>query len=166
MNKILSGLRSLQKSIENTFKMICLFCGAGLFLLLSGNVFTRIFPIVSLHWFGEIVELLFAWLIFLGAAVLYSQKEHFMIDWLHRKTAGTSLGAPYQFIINLICLVFAGTLLIQGFRLTMMARDLTSILHMPRKWFYSSMPVGALFMVYCSLVEIVAAFVKPSASEE
>ena len=157
MNRIIDTLENVQKKIEKIFKFICLICGAGLFLLLSGNVFTRIFPIISLHWFGEIVELMFAWLVFLGAAVLYSRKEHFMIDWLARKTEGTGFGPVYHILINIACLVFVATLLVQGFRLTMLAHDWTSVLHMSRRLFYVSMPIAGLSMVYSSLVEFVKA---------
>ena len=158
MSKILNACITAQKRIESFFKGICLVCGTGLFLLLSGNVFTRVFPVVSLHWFGEIVELLFAWLVFLGAAVLYSRKEHFMIDWLHKKTEKTPFGTPYRIIINIICLIFSTTLFVEGYRLTLMAHDWTSVLHMPRRWFYLSMPVGGLFMVYAGLLELAVAF--------
>lgn len=160
MNKTITALINLQKTIEKVFKFICLLCGAGLFLLLSGNVFIRIFPIVSLHWFGEIVELMFAWLVFLGSAVLYSQKEHFMIDWLYKKTEGTKFGPVYHILINIACLVFVATLLVQGFRLTMMAHDWTSVLHMPRRLFYASMPIAGLSMVYSSLVEFTKAAIS------
>ena len=160
MNKAIQGLINIQTSIEKIFKVICLACGTGLLLLLTGNVFTRIFPIVSLHWFGEIVELLFAWMVFLGAAVLYSQKQHFMIDWLAKKTEGTKFGPVYQVLINLISLIFVATLLVQGLRLTMLAHDWTSVLHMPRKLFYISMPIAGISMVYSSIVEFAKAFRK------
>ncbi len=155
MNKTFAALTVIQRRIENLFQALCLICGALLFLLLTGNVFTRIFPVISLHWFGEIVELLFAWLIFLGSAVLYSRREHFMIDWLSQKTAGTSFASPYRIFIALVGLVFSGTLFLEGFRLTVLAHDWTSVLRIPRKFFYLSMPVGGIFMVYASLLELV-----------
>ena len=167
MKKTVAQLINIQKSIEKIFKYICLVCGAGLLILLTGNVFTRIVPVVSLHWFGEIVELLFAWLIFLGAAVLYSQKQHFMIDWLSKKTEGTKAGPAYQITINIISLIFVATLLIQGFRLTMLAHDWTSVLHLPRRLFYVSLPIAGLSMVYSSIVEFAKAIGgKPEAPQQ
>ena len=157
MNRFVNALTRFQTGVEKIFQLICLLCGAGLFLLLTGNVFTRIFPVVSLHWFEEIVELLFAWLVFLGSAVLYSRKEHFMIDWLYKKTEGTGFGPAYRILINLACLVFSATLLVQGFRLTLYARDWTSVLHLPRRLYYTSMPVAGLSMVYSSLTEFLRA---------
>ena len=157
MRKVIKTLTDIQTAVERIFRVVCLLCGTGLLLLLTGNVFTRIVPIVSLHWFGEIVELLFAWLVFLGAAVLYSRKQHFMIDWLSDRTSGTKFGPIYRIIINLVSLLFVGTLLVQGFRLTMLAHDWTSVLHMPRRLFYASMPVAGASMVYSSIVEFAGA---------
>ena len=160
MKKSVDALVKGQKTIENIFKIICLFCGAGLLILLTGNVFTRLFPVVSLHWFGEIVELLFAWLVFLGAAVLYSQKEHFMIDWISKKTEGTKIGQIYQILTSIVSLIFVATLMVQGYRLTMLAHDWTSVLHMPRKFFYASIPIAGLSMVYSSIVEFARSFTE------
>ena len=166
MKKIVDVLLKGQRIIENIFKQICLLCGAGLLVLLTGNVFTRLFPVISLHWFGEIVELLFAWMVFLGAAVLYSRKEHFMIDWLYKKTEGTKAGQIYRFLISSVSLIFVATLMFQGFRLTMLANDWTSVLHMPRKFFYASIPVAGLSMVYSSIVDFAGAFIKTPAKAE
>ena len=44
-------------------------------LLVSANVLVRFVPVVSLHWFDEIVEMLYAYLIFYGAAACGSPES-------------------------------------------------------------------------------------------
>ena len=46
-------------------------------------MFVRFFPVVSLHWFDEIIELLYAYLVFYGAAALWITREHLSVgDWI------------------------------------------------------------------------------------
>jgi TRAP-type C4-dicarboxylate transport system permease small subunit len=160
MNKFILNLEKSQRIIETFFKGICISTGFALLILLTGNVLVRIFPIVSLHWFDEIVELLFAWLVFLGSAVLFSQKDHFMIEWLGKKSENTRFSPYYKLIINLICLSFVTVFMYQGMRLTVLARDWTAVVNLPRRVLYVSMPISGLFMVYANLVDLLKILVN------
>lgn len=154
MNKLIDNLENIQRHIENIFKAICIITGFALLILMTGNVLVRIFPIISLHWFDEIVELLFAWMVFIGSAVLYSKKDHFMIEWLGEKTKNTAIAPYYALAINLICLSFVAVFMYQSLRLTILAKDWTAVVNLPRRVLYVSMPISGLFMVYSSLVEL------------
>lgn len=154
MDKIIRILEAYRIKTEAIYRFITIVCGFLLLALMSANVFVRIFPIVSLHWFDEIVELLFAWLVFTGSAVLYSRKDHFMIDWLSRKTDGTGIGPAYKMVIDLICLLFVLIFMYYSLRLTVLARDWTAVFNLPRRVLYASMPVAGVFMVYTSLLDL------------
>lgn len=165
MKNLIKILDNVQLRIESLYRIICIIFAFGLFILLIGNVFVRIFPVVSLHWFDEIVELLFAWLVFLGSAVLFSRRDHFKIDWLSKLTKDTKMDIIYRILINLICLTFFLIFMFQSFRLTRLANDWTSVFNIPKKVYYSSMPLAGLFMVYVSLLDLLKIFYYSIISE-
>lgn len=165
MNNVIKILDIIQLRVESLYRIICIIFAFGLFILLTGNVFVRIFPVVSLHWFDEIVELLFAWLVFLGSAVLFSRKDHFKIDWISKLTKNTKLDIFYRLLINLICLIFFLFFMFQSFRLTRMANDWTSVFNISRRVYYISMPLAGLFMVYVSLLDLIKIFYKSTISK-
>ena len=74
------------------------------FVLLTVNAFLRFFPIVQLGWFDEIVELMVAWIMFLGPAAVAGESSEvtvaFLPDWLKGSKAGHALGI----VIDLISL--------------------------------------------------------------
>ncbi len=154
MARIIDGLDRFRLRVETLYKTITLICGFLLLLLMSGNVFVRLVPIASMHWFDEIVELLFAWMVFIGSAVLYSKKEHFLIDWLARKTEGTRIGAAYKILIEVICLAFVAIFLYESARLTVLATGWTAVFNFSKRYQYVAMPLAGLFMTYVSLLEI------------
>src|SRR5512141_3086219 len=76
-------LKLLDRVLLNTLKAVTIACFFLLTLLITANVFVRFFPIVSLHWFDEIIELLYAYLVFYGAAALWINREHLCVgDWI------------------------------------------------------------------------------------
>jgi TRAP-type C4-dicarboxylate transport system permease small subunit len=119
------------------------------FVLMIGNVLVRFMPIVSFGWFDEIIEMLVAWFIFLGAAALWREKQHFTVaflpDWLKGSKAGYVLGI----VIDLISLSFLLVFTYYSYNLTMRAVSVTPILMMPKGALYICMPVsGALMVLY------------------
>ena len=79
--------------ILSALKVITITSFVILTILISANVFVRFFPIASLHWFDEIIELLYAYLVFYGAAALWITHEPFWcwrLDWGkdHKKCKG------------------------------------------------------------------------------
>ena len=51
-----------------------------LWILVTAAVIFRVVPIMSMGWSDEIVELAFAWMIFLCSADLCRQRKHFVVD--------------------------------------------------------------------------------------
>ena len=70
----------MQNSTESTNKfdawlgtflrVVSMSCLTVISILMVFNVFTRFFPIFSMSWFDEILEGVFAWMVFMGAAAL------------------------------------------------------------------------------------------------
>ena len=85
---LMNILKLIDTVILNILKTITIACFVMLTLLVSANVFVRFFPVISLHWFDEIIELLVAYLVFYGSAALWITKEHFSVgDWIEKRLA-------------------------------------------------------------------------------
>ncbi len=126
-----------------------------IFVLLSINVFTRFFPIISFEWFDEIMEMLIAWMVFLGAAALWRENEHFAITFLPEALKGTKKGVALDILINLISLIFIGVFTYYSLNITLRVTDWTPTINMPKAILYASMPVAGFFMVIYSLRNLV-----------
>jgi TRAP-type transport system small permease protein len=157
METILSFLRRVDRITLTLLKAVSIACFILLTILISANVVVRFLPVVSLHWFDEIVEMLYACLVFYGAAALWINKEHFSVgDWMSGRIIKSEAACRcYRLLIELLKLVFAGIFLYYSFRLTMLAIDVTNVFAIPKKVLYVCMPISALVMVVYSLCSIV-----------
>jgi TRAP-type C4-dicarboxylate transport system permease small subunit len=144
-------LRWMDKIALKAFKTLTMACFIGLTILVSANVFVRFFPVASLHWFDEIIELLYAYLVFYGAAALWITREHFSVgDWIGRKIITRAPARHvYRLILEVLVLVFVLVFFFYSFRLTALAQDVTNVFAIPKRVLYSCMPIaGAVMSVY------------------
>jgi TRAP-type transport system small permease protein len=130
------------------------------FALLAINVFIRFFPIISFEWFDEVIEMLIAWMVFLGTAALWRENEHFTITFFPDLFKGRKTGLALDILINLIGLGFIGVFTYYSLNLTLRVSDWTPIINMPKKLLYASMPVSGVFMVIYSLRNILVSGAK------
>jgi len=133
-----------------TLKVITITVFVLLTILISANVFVRFVPVVSLHWFDEIIELLYAYLVFYGAAALWISHDHFGVgDWIEKRIRDQRMRYVYRSIIELLVLCFAVIFFYYSLRLTILARDVTNVFAIPKRVLYSCLPVsGAIMIVY------------------
>ncbi|MEJ2039506.1 MAG: TRAP transporter small permease [Desulfosarcinaceae bacterium] len=147
-------LSAIDRGIVFTLRLVCVVCFILLLLLLSGNVFVRYFPVAAFYWFDEVVEWMFAWMVFFGAAALWARNEHFRLEWisekLKRRPAGHLLAAGLEIISLLFIVIF----FYQALRLTMLAKDWTPVFNVPRRYLYGCMPISGLIMVGYSVRNI------------
>lgn len=141
------GRNRLDKAIVTTLRVICVTCFATLFLLLTGNVFIRLFPVAAFFWFDEIVEWMFAWMVFFGAAALWARDDHFRLDWLCTKCRGTLGGHLLALFVEVLAMIFVAIFFYQSFRLTTLAKDWTPFFNVPRACLYMCMPISGAIMV-------------------
>jgi TRAP-type transport system small permease protein len=157
MGKILNILQGVDRFILALLKAFAILCFILLTILISANVLVRFVPVISLHWFDEIIETLYAYMIFYGAAALWITREHISVgDWI----SGRFIKKPkavrvYRLILECLVLVFAMIFLFYSRRLTSMAQDVTNVFAIPKKILYSCMPISGLVMVVYSLRNIV-----------
>lgn len=157
MQNLLKGLKTVDRITLAVLKAVTITLFLLLSLLVTANVLVRFVPIVSLHWFDEIVELLYAALVFYGAAALWITREHFSLgDWIGSTILkGSKARCWYRAALEVMALVFAATFFFYSLRLTILARDLTNVFAIPKRVLYSCMPVAGAVMVVYSIRNII-----------
>jgi len=126
--------------------MVCL---VGLLVLVGAGVFVRFIPIASMGWADEIVELAFAWMVFMGATALWRDGSHFRVEVLPQIFSSPRLHHALIVLVHLVSLVFLVLFTYQAVLLARDATDRSPILEWPRVVFYGVMPAsGALMIVY------------------
>jgi TRAP-type C4-dicarboxylate transport system permease small subunit len=139
--------------------IVCMFV---LVVLVSALVLIRFVPIISLGWADEIVELAFAWMVFMGTALVWRSHEHITIDFIPQALAGTRAGRVLDVVVNLLILGFLAVFTWQGWFLTIQARGNTSpMLTMPRLLWYAVLPVSGLVMIGYTVSRILKA-IRPA----
>jgi TRAP-type C4-dicarboxylate transport system permease small subunit len=161
-------LARLDRMILQAFKLLTMTCFVALALLVCANVFVRFFPVASLHWFDEIIELLYAYLVFFGAAALWITREHFSVgDWLgSRIIRGGRARHAYRMVLEALALAFAVIFCLYSFQLTARIQGVTNVFAIPKRVLYGCLPVaGAVMVLYSlrSLTRELRALVKPAA---
>jgi len=160
-------LKSIDKVILTTLKWITITSFILLTILISANVLVRFFPIASLHWFDEIIELLYAYLVFYGAAALWISREHFGVgDWIERRIKNVRMRYVYSIIIQFLVLCFAVIFFYYSLRLTLLARDVTNVFAIPKRVLYSCLPASGGIMIIYSIRNIVVEMIGVSKSRQ
>jgi TRAP-type C4-dicarboxylate transport system permease small subunit len=162
-------LKSIDQVIRAALKGITITSFVLLTILISANVFVRFFPVASLHWFDEIIELLYAYLIFYGAAALWISGDHFGVgDWIGKRIRQARMRHVYKLIIQLLVMGFALIFFYYSSQLTLLARDVTNVFAIPKKVLYSCLPISGFIMIIYSIRNIaveVTGFIKSQPEE-
>jgi len=155
MDKMMNALRIADRWILGALRVVTIITFALLTVLITANVIVRFFPVVSLHWFDEIIELLYAYLVFYGAAALWILHGHICVgDWIESSIREPRLRHAYRMAVEGLVLLFAAIFLFYSFRLTVLAQDVTNVFAIPKGILYSCMPISGVIMVIYSLRNI------------
>jgi TRAP-type C4-dicarboxylate transport system permease small subunit len=166
MEDMMGLLKRIDKVILKTLMAVTITIFVFLTILISANVFVRFFPIVSLHWFDEIIELLYAYLVFYGSAALWISHEHFGVgDWIEKRIKNIRIRSVYKIVIELLVLCFVVIFFYYSLRLTLLARDVTNVFAIPKRVLYSCLPISGVIMILYSIrdltVEIIGMMKSP-----
>ena len=154
-NALLKSLSILDRAVGIIMRNICIVCLALLLLLLTGNVLFRFVTVISMGWYDEIVELLFAWLVFIGAAALWRDNSHFRVQWFYAKFENRTAGYIIGLLVESLCLFFLIVMTWQGLRITLLANDWTPILKFPKRFMYVDIPIAGSLMIIYSIRNII-----------
>lgn len=161
MDKIMGSLAFIDGVVLKALKVVTIVVFILLTILITANVIVRFFPVVSLHWFDEIIEMLYAYLVFYGAAALWILRGHISVgDWIEKSISDRRLRRLYRAFVELLVLVFAAFFFYYALRLTILAIDVTNVFAIPKRVLYSCMPVAGALMVIYSLRNIAVELIE------
>jgi len=132
------------KEILRIGSIVCL---VGLWIFISAGVFVRFFPITSLGWTDEIIELGFAWMVFLGASALWRDRSHFRVELFPLWLTGTKPGIILEIFLGLMAFIFLVIFTYEAGLLSIRATDRSPILEITRTYFYLVMPISGAIMI-------------------
>ncbi len=142
------GAARTDRALEAVLRWTSIVCMLVLVVLVCALVLIRFFPVMSLGWSDEIVELAFAWMVFLGTAVVWRNHEHITIDFIPQALAGTLAGRVLEVVAGLLILGFLSVFTWQGWLLTAQSGSNTSpMLALPKPLWYAAIPVSGLVMM-------------------
>jgi TRAP-type C4-dicarboxylate transport system permease small subunit len=141
-------LSSVDRVVRRAGQAVVILALVAMLALLALGVVVRTFPVIPLAGYDEIVELLMAWMTFLGAAVLWGEGSLYRVDVLTNRL-GPRAGRIVRLGVLLVSLVFAAILTREGWRVATLSAETTPFLRFPKSTAYASMPVaGAIMMGY------------------
>lgn len=137
-----------------TMAVLGLLIGAIVVITLAA-VWTRYVMDDPLSWTEQVSRILFVWMTFLGAAVLYRQRLHITIDMFVVMLPAAPRRAVY-WIVELIVLAFIVVFLVYGYRLSVTTLNQTfGALDISPATFYAAAPVASLLMVIFFIEKLV-----------
>jgi TRAP-type C4-dicarboxylate transport system permease small subunit len=151
-------LRKAERLLDLTMRWGSVGCLAGIFILVSAGIFVRFVPISSMGWADELIEMGFAWMVFLGATVLWKERTHFRVDIVPNWLAGSEAGPKLDIALNLMNLVFFAVFAYEGWVLTMRTTDPSPILAWPKALWYSIMPISGVLLCGYTVRDLVLLF--------
>ena len=134
------------------------FCITSLWIIVTAIVLFRFLPVFPMGWTDEIVELLFAWMVFIGAAELCRQRKHFIVDLIPNMIAGTRTGHVLGIVIQLLALTFLLVFTYEGALLAIQATDRSPVFEYPKTLWYMSIPISGIIMVGYTLRDLLGFF--------
>ncbi|ETX12687.1 hypothetical protein MUS1_01840 [Marinomonas ushuaiensis DSM 15871] len=146
----MSFFNSLEKYIFRITAGISILSFLFILVLILLNVFSRFFDLYSMSWMGEIVQIFFSWMVFIGTSALWIKHDHFRVDFLNKKFTNTKFGWFLDFFILSSCLFFLIVMTWQGYSLTSKSSATTPILGIHTAISYASIPISGFIMsLFC-----------------
>jgi len=145
---ILGALQRVDRAIGSICKWGVIGSLLGLFFLLLVAVIVRMMPTLSISGYDEIVELLFAWMTFLGALALWREGALYRVVLLEQSVPEPirrAITVLSQTLMLLLALVMA----FKGYEFLRDAGEITPFLGIDKGYWYLAVPAtGALMAVY------------------
>ena len=145
-------LNRLDTGLVLTLKWVCIVLFVIITLILTLNIVVRFVPFMSMHWFDEILELLYGALIFYGATAVWVSHGHFSVgDWLSKYIKSTWGRFVYRLIVELTSLIFIIIFFKYAIDLFIHTEEQTTAFALSKKWLYACMPIASAIMIVYSL---------------
>ena len=126
----------------------------ALFLLNLLRILSRYFLGVAWLWEPDFSRLLFVWIVFIGATVLYVRNGHLVVDYFlaHMRP---NTRERMQFMIDLVTTVFLVVLVLKGIEVTKVRMRIPfDTWDIPTGYAYAAVPVCSAVMIIISLIRM------------
>lgn len=159
-------LSQADRVLDAAMRWISSVCLVVLLGLVSLMVLIRFWPVVVLGWEDEVVELAFAWMVFLGSAAIWRSGEHIVIDFISQALAGSAAGRALEVVVGALMLGFLGVFTWYGWLLTLQSQGNTSpMLVLPRPLWYAAVPASGMVMIGYTIARMVKASGRPNVKQ-
>lgn len=146
------AISRIDRGLTLVLEWICIILFAAITAIMTLNIVVRFVPIMSMHWFDEILELLYGALIFYGAAAVWVAHGHFSVgDWISKFLKNVWARFIYRLLVEMMSLIFIAIFFKYSLELTMGTEEQTTAFAMSRKWLYACMPITGGIMVLYSI---------------
>jgi TRAP-type C4-dicarboxylate transport system permease small subunit len=130
-------------------------CIAAIVLITLAAVWQRYVADNALSWVEQVSNMLFIWVVFIGAAVLYRQNLHIGVDAFVMSLSEKNR-AIWKWVIELANLTFIIILFIYSTKLTIdVSGNTAGALDISPAYYYASAPVSCLMMMLYFLEKVV-----------
>ncbi len=130
-------------------------CIAAIVLITLAAVWQRYVMDNPLSWVEQVSNMIFIWVVFIGAAVLYRQNLHIGVD-AFLMALNEKNRAIWKWVIEVMNLSFIVILFIYSLRLTIQVMDNTNgALEISPAWYYVSAPISCVMMMIYFIEKIV-----------
>ena len=143
--KLIKKIDTIMSKVLFTLVQLCV---VMLLLLLSAQIISRYFRIQFLSPQDEIINLCFAWFVFIGVALLFREGAHLRVEFVdgfmsrHKK-----IQIYYKFFVHLCQALFIGVFFSSSLNLYLDSGQRTSpMLHFPQRLWYGSIVCSAILM--------------------
>jgi TRAP-type C4-dicarboxylate transport system permease small subunit len=154
MNADKIGWKRFDAALAGMLRGLCLAAFTVLLLLVTFEILSRFVPLFPLGWADEVVEMSFAYLIFLGSAALWRGHAHFSVDLLPGVLKGTRAGQALAILLNGLALAFFLVFGYEGGMLSLRTTTESPILALPKTLWYMVMPIAGLIMIGYTLRDL------------
>jgi len=125
-----------------------------LFLLNMLRILLRYFLGVAWLWEPDFSRLLFIWIVFIGATVLYVGKGHLMVDYFLNRM-GSNARERMHFIIDGVTAIFLAILVIKGIEVTRVRMGIPfDTWDLPTGYAYVAVPICSAVMITVTLLRM------------
>jgi TRAP-type C4-dicarboxylate transport system permease small subunit len=138
----------LDRGVATACRWIVIGCFAGLFLLLALGIAQRLLPIIRLSGYDELIELLFVWMIFVGALALWREGSLYRVNAIDGLLSRRVRQAQ-AVLIQLGLLSIAVLLAVKGADFARQSGETTPFLQANKIYWYAAIPIcGTLMSMY------------------
>jgi TRAP-type C4-dicarboxylate transport system permease small subunit len=126
----------------------------ALFLLNILRIALRYFFGVAWLWEPDFSRLLFIWIVFIGATVLYVGKGHLVVDYFLNQMQ-TMNRERMHFVIDLVTLIFLVVLFLKGIEVTKVRMRIPfDTWDLPTGYAYIAVPICSAIMTIVTLIRM------------